>query len=169
MVSWEVDRALLRDACERLVVRYNVIVTPAKLPDRVKGRYCGFDYVRKVLGHDIRISRYLSPEDASRCLWHELTHVSQFEDSPSTFYDEYERYDRKYKQLLASGVASADAYLSNPFEAAAKANERLHDEVGSLMLTKAGVDHIDTFEAQLKRAANLSHIQKAADMIGLSS
>lgn len=166
MVSWKVDRASLRDACEHLVIRYNVIVTSAKLPAGVKARYCGFDYVRKNIGHDIRIDRCLSPEDASRCLWHEMTHASQFEDSPSTFYEEYEKYQQEYLRLMKSGSAISDAYLSNPFEAQAKANERFHDEIGSLMIAKAGVKHVDTAEAQLKRMSNLSHIQKAVDMIG---
>jgi hypothetical protein len=72
--GFTIDRAALKDACDLLGLklpvrlRYNSRVGRTMANHRFWGDY-----------HDVMLKSYLTPEEASTALWHELTHAMQAE------------------------------------------------------------------------------------------
>ena len=136
---------------------------------RIRGRYHGTvllnDNDRVVACHRITVSARMHPADASRTIWHELTHASQYERDPD--------YARKYALY---------PYDNNPFETEAKANERYHDTMYPLALAnrRANMRHInhprvaavvdgqiiDGVHADASRRFNLNRIRDAEVALG---
>jgi hypothetical protein len=119
---WRVDPAAVSRALADLGVVAPVDIRRSS-GRNTKGRYHGMSLLADdnndlVLCHRITVAARLHPADASRTIWHELTHASQFECDVAG-------YNAKYKQY---------AYTSNPYELEAKANERYHDTKFSLTL-----------------------------------
>jgi len=88
--------------------------------------------------HYITVSARLTDDQASRVLWHELTHAAQAERDP-LFHKKYQTAlrDSRAKSTQRSGAAHA-RYESLPWEVEARKNEGLHDTVGSLTLPNTG-------------------------------
>lgn len=73
--AWEFDLAAIGRACDELGVYGQVEVGCAEYP---RGRWGGmYSHERDV--HRVRVGRRFGAEDASRILWHELTHAAQTE------------------------------------------------------------------------------------------
>lgn len=92
--GWRIDRANLRQAIEVLGIRHPVEIKQTSRVGNQQGRHRptptgGQVYIRggKVynpdtatgLKHSITVKSYLTPEEAGRTLWHELTHAMQAE------------------------------------------------------------------------------------------
>lgn len=66
--------------------------------------------------HQIMIKTYLTPLEASKVLWHELTHAAQAERLGVN------EFARQYRMYSGTGSFGA-AYRNNPFEVEARKNE----------------------------------------------
>lgn len=86
-------------------------------------------------GHVITVSARLTDEQASRTIWHELTHAAQAERDP-LFRKKYGREMKKAKCKSAVwGSAKAHArYEAIPYEVEARKNEGCHDTICALAL-----------------------------------
>jgi hypothetical protein len=87
---------------------------------RVAGRHYGIQTANNGSRyHYITVAARLTPEQASRTLWHEMTHAAQYEQDP--------HFTMTYTaQRLIFG------YRDCPLEVEAKANEEYHDTEFSL-------------------------------------
>lgn len=111
--AWAFDLDAIRQAARELGVTGEVEVGCAEYAN---GRWAGMHSVHRGV-HRIRVGRTLSAEDASRILWHELTHAAQ--------WDRGERHSTR-EVLRDEG---RDAYMTHPAEIEARANEREHDRL----------------------------------------
>ena len=76
--GYRVDHAALRDACDLLGLTMPVRIRHSSRVGNTRGNYRhGGTY------HDIMLKSYLSAEQASSTLWHELTHAMQAERAGS--------------------------------------------------------------------------------------
>jgi hypothetical protein len=77
--GYHINHAAIRDACEHLGVKL-----PVKI--RQHGRVGNTHGNHRFNGsfHNIMVKSYLTPEQASHTLWHELTHAMQVERSGGT-------------------------------------------------------------------------------------
>lgn len=103
--AWEFDLAAIGRACDDLAVYGDVEVGCAEYP---RGRWAGmYSYERGI--HRVRVGRRLSLADASRVLWHELTHAAQTERG----------------ETVSTAHLRGVAYYAHPLEVEARANEPL--------------------------------------------
>lgn len=112
---WFDVRAIER-AAERLGVVGPIQVGCAEYAN---GRWSGM-YSNERGVHKIRVRRGSSARDASRTLWHELTHAAQHSRGDNL---------RSGMSTSARSRLSERDYAQLPGEAEAIANERLHDEL----------------------------------------
>lgn len=139
-MPWEVDRAAVKRACDILGITDPVYVkrSPGKSTrGRYHGRYMGAKLHRLCDPaqdyHYITIAANATAEDASRTLWHELTHAAQHARDPK-FMTKYGRISRKTGARGKSDSAH-EAYKGIPYEIEARKNAGLHDSHGSLIVT----------------------------------
>lgn len=136
-MAWEVDRVALAKACQALGITAPVHVK------RSPGRSLNGAYHGKRLGalvhrhcepttayHCITVSAVLHPNDASRTLWHELTHAAQAERDPD-FHKKYAAAEKLQRCKTKKGEAHR-RYQALPWEVEARSNSGLHDEIGAL-------------------------------------
>jgi hypothetical protein len=76
--GFTVDQAALRDAIALLDLKVPVRIRYNSRAGRTNG-----NYRRRATHHDIMLKSYLTPEEASSTLWHELTHAMQAERAGS--------------------------------------------------------------------------------------
>lgn len=113
---WRYDVPAIEQACERLGVRGCVRIY---LSESRRGRWQGSQcWDERADEHVIMLARWLSPAEASRTLWHELTHCAQTE-----------RGDELFTNISSSARArmAEAAYRALPGEREAMRNERLGD------------------------------------------
>ena len=138
--GWEVDRVALAKACDYLGLTLPVYVKRSNGRRRLgayHGRSIGALIHRNLIPtqsyHRITVAAVNSPEDASRTLWHELTHAAQAERDQS--HGKRYRKWMRYHRANMDGSAKAHArYMRNPWEVEARYAERLHDEIGPLVV-----------------------------------
>ncbi len=171
---WRVDPVNLERAYEVLGLKVSARIsfTTAK---NVRGRYYGMELVkdirsipdsededeamRSMMYHNIRIIHRLMPEDASRTIWHELTHALQYERDPEGYKENYKRECRKAIALTQSRfVSEFEAYLRIPQETEAKANEYYHDTHFPLTLANKRVTMQHKHEQAYVNGAENGHI-----------
>lgn len=147
---WRINHDNMKTACALLGIDISVRVRRVATR-RLLGRYHGVhltddapldmevaakmteEQLAGFMYHKITIGTRLTPEAASRALWHELTHAKQFQDNPERYVHQYAEELKAARALAASGETSfAEAYRTISFEVEAKANEGLHDTVCSL-------------------------------------
>jgi hypothetical protein len=109
--GWELSYRALREARELLGLRSDVEVTKSAGSRRI-----GCHRFREGR-HFITVSTYLTPEGASRVLWHELGHAAQQEA-----HESHEDFRTAYR-----AETSLRGYDANRFEADARAGEEFHD------------------------------------------
>jgi hypothetical protein len=111
---WEFDFDAIRDVANELGVRWPIRVGCAEYArNRKQGLH---SCERDRAPHVITIGRTLDSADASRMLWHELTHAAQAERLG------VDEFDRQYK---AAGGHKGAGYRHNHFEREARAAEQL--------------------------------------------
>lgn len=110
--AWEFDLAAIGRACDELGVYGDVEVGCAEY---ARGRWGGM-YSNERGVHRVRVGRRQSASEASRTLWHELTHAAQ-----------WERGERESTQAVFRDQGSA-AYADHPKEVEARANEQRADD-----------------------------------------
>lgn len=149
---WRVDPDGLARACEHLniTVRVDIRRTATrkllgryhgvKIPDDAPRDHAVIDQMTDeeldaLMSHYITVSARLTPEAASRTLWHELTHAAQYERDPNYYVEQYTKELQEAKRLANNGFPYNRAYRMISFEIEAKANEELHYTLCSL--TKA--------------------------------
>ncbi len=127
--EWEVDPVALAEARELLEVRRPVEIRRVSAT-RINGRWGPRRDPRSgEIRHFIRIETHLDREQASRTLWHELTHASQFDRSVAE--------DTIESALSFARDCSIEKRLphdARPSEIEANAARDFHDE---LPLTRA--------------------------------
>jgi hypothetical protein len=95
---------------------------------RTSGQYLGLCYQRRTACkriHQISVSTYLSPEEAGRTIWHEITHALQRERyrSGALFCDAYESSLTGNMSTARQEARKPDGYDESPFEHEAQAAE----------------------------------------------
>lgn len=110
--QWAPDLEAITRACEHLGVRAPIVIQIVRYDKR---RSANARHIRRAGVHFISVAYWHSPDRASRCLWHELTHAAQYArgERPNT-----------QKVLREQGF---DAYRAHPAEVEARAGERNHD------------------------------------------
>lgn len=126
---WHLDHGAIREACEYFGLDWPVDI---KLTGRQGGRYGAHTIYPNRHGHFITVKRWLSAEQASRTLWHELTHAAQVERVAARAGATAPR------EVATAWRASPErgkgtSYLRKPSEVEAREHEALHD---TLPLTK---------------------------------
>lgn len=115
--TWTFDLDAIEQACTyELGLELPVVLT------HINGRRATDGRARFIDGcHALRVCWRLSPEQASRTLWHELKHAQQLErfPTPDAFWGAY----------VAAGVKPHAVYLANPYEVEARAAEREHERL----------------------------------------
>ena len=149
---WRVDEAALARACAHLGI--DVEVRVRRMHGRgLRGRYHGIrlapeapldpaviatmtdDELAALMHHHITIAVRLTPEDASRVLWHELTHAAQYEHDSDAYIEGYARERAAIRAECAiTGEPWGTAYRRISYEVEATANEGLHDDLHPLTL-----------------------------------
>lgn len=139
---WALNVDGLADALDHLGLEWDVelaIVNPSWMYGALGAYHAGFQTspfaisdetdirVREPL-HVVSIAPELSPEAASYCLWHELTHALQAERAGTCPWDWWEAHRETYKGI----IPGTRAYFEHPIEAEAFANMVCHDTVGPL-------------------------------------
>lgn len=113
--GFRIDNAAVRDACELLGIGLPVDVRFSGRVGPTNGSHA-FDGER----HRIMLKSYLTPEQATRTLWHELTHAMQAERAGSVLaWGAFSRAQRSY------------SYSNRPIELEAR---RMADVMGDLPL-----------------------------------
>lgn len=148
-MAWEVDRIALKRACEVLGITSPVHVK------RSPGRSLAGAYHGRKLGalvhrhcdpvqsyHCITVSAVLHPNDASRTLWHELTHAAQSERDPA-FHKKYDKAEALQRCKSKQSSAAHRRYKALPWEVEARANSGLHDDVGPLTVAVGLSDSVE--------------------------
>ncbi|MGI9116011.1 MAG: hypothetical protein ACR2JV_00030 [Gaiellales bacterium] len=149
---WRVDEEALDRARAHLGIEVPVRVRRMK-GKALRGRYHGIELtpdaprdleviatmsdaeVNAMMFHKITAAVRLTPELASRALWHELTHAAQYERDPDRYLAEYHRESRTAKAIAKrTRTPYARVYKHISFETEAKANEGLHDDLFPLAL-----------------------------------
>ena len=149
---WRVDEAALDRARAHLGIDVPVRVRRMK-GKALRGRYHGIkllpeaprdpaaiaatpdDVLNGLMYHHITIALRLTPEFASRALWHELTHAAQYERDPDGYVAGYTRQAQQAKAFARrTRTRYAQVYRGISYETEAKANEGLHADVGPLTL-----------------------------------
>ena len=147
---WRVDHAALDRARAHLGIDCDVVVRRVATR-KLLGRYHGArlrpdapslavaarmtdEQLTGFMYHLVTVSTRLTPEHASRALWHELTHAAQYEADPDAYVEGYHAEMEDVRRVVATGVPLARAYRAISFAVEAKANELLHDTIGSLAL-----------------------------------
>lgn len=111
--AWDFDLPAIERAAVALGVTQPVAVGCANY---ARGRWGGMHSFERD-EHRIRVARWLSPERASRLLWHELTHAAQRDRGEVMGTARVRREEGR------------DAYLAHPLEVEARGNEwRADDE-----------------------------------------
>lgn len=125
VARWRVDDDALERACTVLGVRRPVTVL-ATSQRHTSGRYLGMRGGR----HRITLRARLTVVEASRTLWHELTHALQRERYSCDFLY-FCDYSRELSRPRSLGRAHTvdPLYDLSPFEVEAEANVRLHEEM----------------------------------------
>jgi hypothetical protein len=121
---FDVDDAAVDQARQQLGVRLAVRVLKRRYVHKT-GRYIGIRCGVHYIGVDVG----LSPAEASRVVWHELTHAAQAER-----YGGLRAFDRQwFAEMQQVGISRVQAtraqgrrYDSTPLEREASANERHH-------------------------------------------
>jgi hypothetical protein len=167
---WRVNTDNLTRACDHLDLTARVIVKRTATR-KLLGRYHGIkipddaprdpavvaqmtdDEIDALMHHLITVSARMTPEAASRTLWHELTHAMQYERDPEYYSKQYAKELANVKRLVANGVPYAQAYRLISFEVEAKANEELHYTMFPLTLANKRV----TMPALKRPHARISH------------
>lgn len=148
---WRVNDQTLSDACAFLGITIPVVIRRSATR-KLLGRYHGIklrdnhpttideieslsdDDLNNFMYHYITVSARLTADQASRVLWHELTHAYQYESIPD-YRDQYEREMAQAKVAAArSGVPISKVYKMISFEQQAIANETNHDSMFGLTL-----------------------------------
>ena len=94
------------------------------------------DVLNSLMYHHITVALRLTPEAASRTIWHELTHAAQYERAPDAYVEGYAREKAAAKTIAArTGTHFSRVYQHISFETEAKANESLHYSLFPLTLT----------------------------------
>lgn len=107
--AWEFDVDAIEAAARSLRLRRPIIVACARYPT---GRWQGMaSYANGA--HDLHVGCALTADQASRTLWHELTHAQQRERLG----------DRYWREYMAAGGRTGPGYHANRFEHEARANE----------------------------------------------
>lgn len=141
---WRVHDANLLVACDHLKIQVPVVIRRSATR-KLLGRYHGIqlredaprdmdviatmtdDELNSFMYHKITASARMTPESASRTLWHELTHAAQYERDSDYYISEYAKELQDAKDIAASGLMTFEkAYRLISFEVEAKANEDLH-------------------------------------------
>lgn len=78
--AYKIDQAALAEAIEFLGLKLKVRIRFNARQGRVNG-----NYKRDYMGHDIMLKSYLTVEQASKTLWHELAHAMQSERAGSVW------------------------------------------------------------------------------------
>lgn len=108
--GWTIDAEAIGSALELLGVDCSVQV---KL---MNGRVTLGNTGKYAHGYVIGVSRYLSAEDATKTLWHELTHAMQCETGHA---GEWNRFIESYRRY-SSIAGGSQRYLDNPYEREAR-------------------------------------------------
>lgn len=114
--DWRLDIDAVRQACEFLEIAHvRVIVNQIT---SLRGRKIIYGRAAAPVDgeHAISVARWLTPEQASRTLWHELVHVAQYERTGKSPGSGRVLRDRGF-----------DAYYAHPAEVEARASECNHD------------------------------------------
>lgn len=146
-----------RTATRKLLGRYHGIKIPDDAPrDPDVVAQMSDDEINALMRHRITISARLTPEAASRTLWHELTHASQYERDPEYYVQQYAKELREAKALAATGMPYNKAYRMISFEIEAKANEELHYTLFPLTLAnrRANMPPLKSPHARISHVVN---------------
>ena len=149
---WRPDERNILIAAEHLGISVGIVVRRSATR-RLLGRYHGIKLTRdairdaavvatmrdedvdKMMFHYITVSARLTPDAASRVLWHEITHAAQYERDPEHYTTRYAKELRDAKRIAArTGIPFERLYRMISFEVEAKANEDNHHSVCALTL-----------------------------------
>ena len=112
--SWRYHVPAIEQACDRLGVSARVRIY---LSNSRRGRWLGSQHWDERAGeHVVMLAAWLSPDGASRTLWHELTHCAQTERGEDLYVD---------ASSSRRARMSREQYAELPGEREASANERL--------------------------------------------
>lgn len=125
-----------RSATRKLLGRYHGIkLTPDAVRDESVINTMTDKDLNAMMYHYITVSARLTPEAASRVIWHEMTHAAQYERNPGHYVSKYAEELRDAKRIAArTGIPFDRLYRMISFEIEAKANEDNHYQVCSLAL-----------------------------------
>jgi hypothetical protein len=121
--AWKPDWPAIERAIEHFGLSERVQI---RLTHHKSGRFGAYQLrpVGSELVHHITVKNWLSPEQASRTLWHELTHAMQAERAMRAA----DAADRRAKLLAwraANERGRGVTYMRKPVEVEARANEPL--------------------------------------------
>lgn len=106
--------------------------------------------------HYITVAARLTVEQASRVIWHELTHAMQYQNIPD-YTERYARELRDAKRAAArSGLPLSHVYRMISFEREASANELNHNKLFSLTLAnrRANMPDLKRPHQRIERVVN---------------
>jgi hypothetical protein len=115
------------------------------------------DYLNTLMHHHITVSARLTPEAASRVIWHEMTHAAQYERDPDYYVSQYAAELRDAKRLAAlTGQPFDRFYRMISFEIEAKANEGNHYKLYPLSLAnnRANMPALKRPHSRIHRVVN---------------
>lgn len=154
---WRPNYDGIEVATKRLNISVPVVIRRVST-NRLLGRYHGIklrddhptdmdvimemsdDELQQYMYHFVTVSSRLTPERASRVLWHELTHASQFEnveDYTALYNEEYACVKEAAAEI---GVPLAAAYKLISFEIEAAKNERRHTKTPLALANRRAIE-----------------------------
>jgi len=153
---WRPDYDGISRATKRLKITVPVVIRRVTT-NKLLGRYHGIklrddhptdmdvivqmsdDELRQYMYHFITVSARITPDRASRVLWHELTHASQMEnvDNYKTLYDTEYRIIKEHAAELNIPLAAAYKLIS--FEVEAIKNEDRHKKTPLTLANRRAV------------------------------
>ena len=147
-----------RSATRKLLGRYHGIkLTPDAVRDEALVKTMSDEALNASMYHFITVSARLTPEAASRVVWHEMTHVAQYERDPQSYVDGYAKELREAKRIAArTGIPFDRLYRMISFEVEAKANEDNHYAICPLTLTnrRANMPTLKKPHSRIARVVN---------------
>lgn len=154
----DVPVLIRRSATRKLLGRYHGIkLTRDAIRDIELVTTMTDNDLNAMMYHYITVSARLTPEAASRVLWHELTHAAQYERDPKHYASKYAEELRHAKRIAAqTGIPFERLYRVISFEIEAKANEDNHYKVCSLTLAnlRANMPSLKRPHSRIEKVVN---------------
>lgn len=146
-----------RSATRKLLGRYHGIKLRDGHPTDVDTVLAMSDEeLNNYMFHYITIAARLTVDQASRAIWHELTHAAQYQNIPD-YRERYARELRDAKRAAArTGLPLSNVYRMISFEREASANELNHEKLFSLALanSRANMPDLKRPHQRIERVVN---------------